>query len=106
MSLVPQNLYFYDQLPLFLAATTTNRRLLLIILSWAAWWGGRLGCETPWYCGPETERWVILLIYVPATAMALLGDDEMSWLRRRMGLEQPREAPPEGAAPRTSTSVL
>lgn len=82
MSLVPQNLYFYDQLPLLLAATTTTRRLLLVLLSWIAWLMAHAGCETPWYCGREAEPWVILLIYVPAAVMTLLGPGEVAWFRR------------------------
>lgn len=83
MSAVPQNLYFYDQLPLFLAATTVRRQIILITLAWMAWWVGRIGCETPFYCGPESERWVILLIFVPATIMALFEDRELSGLWTR-----------------------
>jgi len=84
MTVVPQNLYFYDQLPLFLAAATARRMLLLILLSWIAWWTGRIGCVTPRFCGPESELWVVLLMYVPATWMALFAPDEAPRLLRRM----------------------
>ena len=84
MTLVPQNLYFYDQLPLFLAATTVRRTLLLILLSWSAWWIGRIGCATPRYCGPESELWIILLMYLPATFMALLAPGEAKQLLQRI----------------------
>ena len=84
MSLVPQNLYFYDQVPLFLAATTVRRTILLLILSWCAWWGARIGCETPQFCGVEAEPWVILLMYVPATAMALFDKEDIARLKRRL----------------------
>lgn len=84
MSAVPQNMYFYDQLPLFLVATTAARRVLLVALSWVAWFGARIGCETPQYCGREAERWVILLVYVPAAMMVLLDRTSTRWLRERL----------------------
>jgi hypothetical protein len=83
MSLVPQNLYFYDQLPLFLAATTVRRTALLVVLSWVAWWVGRIGCETPQFCGPESEIWVILLLFVPATVLALFTPEDVQSIRTR-----------------------
>jgi hypothetical protein len=84
MTLVPQNLYFYDQLPLFLAATTVRRTLLLILLSWSAWWLGRIGCETPRYCGPESEIWIIVLMYIPAACMALFSAADVQRLLDRI----------------------
>jgi hypothetical protein len=84
MTVVPQNLHFYDQLPLLLAATTMRRLLLLIALSWCAWWVGRIGCETPRYCGPESEIWIILLMYVPAALMALFTPEEARMLLGRV----------------------
>jgi hypothetical protein len=84
MSMVPQNLYFYDQVPLFLAATTVRRTVVLVALSWAAWWLGKIGCETPQFCGAESELWVILLMYLPATFMALVSGEEWRSWRERM----------------------
>lgn len=80
MCLVPQNMYFYDQLPLFLAATTGRRTLLLTALSWLAWVGGHYDCATARYCGRESEPWVIALLYLPATAMALVEVDSATGL--------------------------
>ena len=88
MSMVPQNLYFYDQVPLFLAATTVRRTLLMVGLSWAAWWLGRVGCETPQFCGNESEVWVILLVYLPATLMALGTDAEWRAWVGRLGMRR------------------
>lgn len=85
MALVPQNLYFYDQLPLFLTATSGRRTLLLTVLSWVAWIGAHVGCATPVYCGREGETWVILLLYVPAAAMSVLDIETMNRWRERWG---------------------
>lgn len=68
---VPQNLYFYDQLPLGLCATTGRRAFVFAALGWCAWWLGQRGCATPTYCGSEAARWILWLLYVPAVVMAL-----------------------------------
>ena len=82
MALVPQNLYFYDQLPLWLVASNGRRTLALTTLSWIAWWGTARHCHGRNFCGPEAEPWVIGLIYLPAAAMVLLDRESIAWLKR------------------------
>jgi hypothetical protein len=74
MALVPQNLMFYDQLPLWLAATTPWRALALTASSWIGYGLMRTGCPDVLQCGALSEPWVIGFLYVPATVIALLPD--------------------------------
>lgn len=71
MSLVPQNLYFYDQLPLWLAARSGWAGAALTATSWLAFVAVRLSCDDPHFCGREAEPWVIALLYLPAVAIVL-----------------------------------
>lgn len=72
MSLVPQNLYFYDQLPLLLAARSGRAGAVLVASSWVAFAATRLSCRDPWFCGREAEPWVLGLIYLPAALIVVL----------------------------------
>lgn len=81
MALVPQNPYFYDQLPLWLVARTPTQALGLTVLSWVAWLGTKASCGGQPFCGPAAEPWVLGLLYVPAAALALLQDG--GWARAR-----------------------
>jgi len=86
MACVPQNLYFYDQLPLWLAARTGRDGFVLTVTSWLAFAGMRLNCTSELFCGKEAEPWVLGLIYLPATAIVLAGGDRgplRRWLDRR-----------------------
>jgi hypothetical protein len=71
MSLVPQNPYFYDQLPLFLAARGGRQVLVLTALAWVAWFATEWQCGGGRSCGPEARPWVLALMFIPATVMAL-----------------------------------
>jgi hypothetical protein len=71
MTLVPQNLDFYDQLPLFFAATTGVEMFGLTALSWIAWGGTRLQCSDAYFCGTQAAPWIIGLLYLPATLLVL-----------------------------------
>ena len=86
MSLVPQNLYFYDQLPLWLVATSGRTSLGLTLLSWIAWFGTQARCELGFYCGPEAVSWIIWLTFIPATALVLC--DSQSLNAARNGLKR------------------
>lgn len=86
MACVPQNLYFYDQLPLWLAARTGREGFILTVASWLAFAGMRLNCTSQLFCGKEAEPWVLGLIYLPATAIVLASGDWGTvgrWLDRR-----------------------
>ena len=91
MACVPQNLYFYDQLPLWLAARTGRDGFILTVASWLAFAGMRLNCTSELFCGKEAEPWVLGLIYLPATAIVLASGDRGAvgrWLARRTGAER------------------
>ena len=88
LSLVPQNIYFYDQLALWLIPWNALTTLVMSAASWIAALMTVQKCSAT-YCGPDAEPWVMLLIYVPATLLALLRPERP----RRRG-----EAAPEAAA--------
>jgi hypothetical protein len=96
MALVPQNLYFYDQLPLWFVARTGTSSLILTVASWVAWAGTRSHCPDPFFCGPQAEPWVISLIYLPATAIVLIDRESLTWIRnstdRLLGRERSDDA--------------
>jgi hypothetical protein len=97
MALVPQNMYFYDQLPLWLAARSGRATLLLTSLAWVAWVLAERRCGGRPFCGPEAEPWVIGLLYLPAAAMAILSDRGAPQPPARpneSGAQAPAETPP------------
>lgn len=71
MALVPQNLYFYDQLALWLVARNGRTALALTITSWLALLATRAQCGDRLFCGPEAELSILGLIYLPAAIIAL-----------------------------------
>jgi hypothetical protein len=71
MTCVPQNPFFYDQLPLWLVARTGRSMCALTVLSWLAYAGTRTVCHDPFFCGDESAPWVLWLVYVPAAALVL-----------------------------------
>lgn len=71
MACVPQNLYFYDQLPLWLVPRNGREAFAMSALSWVALGAANLTCHRAYFCGPEAEPWVIWLVYVPATLLVL-----------------------------------
>jgi hypothetical protein len=78
MALIPQNLYFYDQLPLWLAARNAREGLVLTFASWVAWAGMKVQCVDPHWCGPEAEPWILACVYLPAAAIVLFSKDAAS----------------------------
>jgi hypothetical protein len=96
MACVPQNLYFYDQLPLWLAARSGRASFALTVASWLAYAGTRLNCRSELFCGREAEPWVLGLIYLPATLL-VLADGDWRVLARR--LRRVVGAPSDSAAP-------
>jgi hypothetical protein len=79
MACVPQNPYFYDQLPLWLVAWNGRTAFLLTGLSWVAYAGAKAHCADLYFCGTEAEPWVQWLLYVPAAALVLARDREGRW---------------------------
>ena len=82
MACVPQNLYFYDQLPLWLAARSGRSAFALTVSSWIAVAGMRMNCRSELFCGAEAEPWVLGLVYLPATAIVLAEGDWRAVLAR------------------------
>lgn len=100
MALVPQNLYFYDQLPLWLVPWNALGTLTLSAGSWLAWAIAARDCPTN-FCGPSAAPWIIALLYLPATAMALLRPEAdgtpsplVVALRRRLASARTSRVPP------------
>jgi hypothetical protein len=94
MACVPQNPFFYDQLPLLLVARTGRSAAALAALTWVAYAATQATCADPFYCGPESEPWVVWLLYVPATALVLARGDRTGltrWLRS--GREEAPQVP-------------
>ena len=81
MSVVPQNLYFYDQLPLWLVARSGASAFVMTALSWIAWALTYRECGNAFFCGPEAERWIVLLLYLPATLLVLVDRESLAALR-------------------------
>ncbi|GLC26656.1 hypothetical protein [Roseisolibacter agri] len=71
LACVPQNLYFYDQLPLWLVPWNALGTLTLSAGSIVAWGIALRDCPTN-YCGPSSAPGIIALLYLPATVLALL----------------------------------
>lgn len=71
LACVPQNPYFYDQLPLWLVARSGRAAAALTALSWLAFAGTKSVCGDPHFCGDEAQPWVLWLLYVPATVLVL-----------------------------------
>ena len=71
MALMPQNLYFYDQLPLWLVPWNALGTLTLSAGSIVAWGIALRDCPTN-YCGPSSAPGIIALLYLPATVLALV----------------------------------
>ena len=80
MTLLPNTVWFYDELPLFLVPSSRREAIVLALASWVGWfaWLGDGGLQhvdaTILNAGP----WVVLSMYVPATVMVLLRANEGS----------------------------
>jgi hypothetical protein len=72
LACIPQNPYFYDQLPLALVARSGWSAFSLAALSWVGYAGTEATCLDPHFCGAESIPWVIWFVYAPVTAMVLL----------------------------------
>ena len=90
MVLVPQNLYWYDQLPLWLAARTGRSAFALTASSWMGWGLTALSCPVGRLCGPQAEPWVLTFLYLPATAIVLLDAEGLAALKRWWGAQRAR----------------
>lgn len=71
MACVPQALYFYDQLPLWLVPWNAIGTLVLTAGSWVAFHIAAADCPDVHYCGPSAAPWIVYLLYLPATLLVL-----------------------------------
>jgi hypothetical protein len=71
MACMPQVLYFYDQLPLWLIPWNALGTVALTAGSWIAWRIAEANCPDPYYCGPSAASWIVYLLYLPATVLVL-----------------------------------
>ncbi|MGZ8492327.1 MAG: hypothetical protein ACXWZS_09010 [Gemmatirosa sp.] len=94
LACVPQNPYFYDQLPLWLVARSGRAAVALTALSWIALAGAQATCTEPSYCGEAARPWVLWLLYVPATALVLARGQapRLAALRARLTSRTPTAA--------------
>ncbi|MDW8061001.1 MAG: hypothetical protein RMK01_13120 [Thermomicrobium sp.] len=104
LACVPQRLWFYDQLPLWLVARTWRESLLLTATSWVGYWGWRLSSESPVWNGSnpaDAPVWVVTSAYLVALAL-VLRPSLSRWASARRGWPQLRSAPaPTRMPPRT-----
>lgn len=84
MACVPQNVYFYDQLPLALVAWNGRSALALTALSWVAYAGMKAHCTDRFFCGPQAEPWVMWCVFLPAAVLVLLRDRWLAGQVRRV----------------------
>ena len=85
MACVPQLLFFYDQLPLWLLPRTPRQSLWLSLASalGAAGWAATLHKGEPWVLA--AAPWVLALVYLPALVIVLLQPHDgptPAWLHR------------------------
>jgi hypothetical protein len=74
LACMPQRLWFYDQLPLWLLCRTPQQGTMLAIASWIGYWGWRLSPgQYAWEgSSPATAPiWVVSFLYLPALALVL-----------------------------------
>ena len=86
MAIMPQRLWFYDQLPLWLMARSWREGLFLTVFSWIGYWGWRLTPGDAVWKGTSPEMatgWIIGCIYLPALAVAF-APPILAWWRQRV----------------------
>jgi hypothetical protein len=78
MALMPQRLYFYDQLPLLLIATNQRQQIVLVLATWAAFWATVfIGPTWGWPYPLPSEAvdgpagWIVLFLYGAALILVL-----------------------------------
>ena len=74
MACVPQNFYFYDQLPLMLVYRTRPQLIGAALVSWVAYFGRsflHLRATSPQAISAQLAPFAILGLYYPALAMVL-----------------------------------
>ena len=83
MACVPQSMILYETVPLFLVPRTLIECVALVVLSYAAQVGMVLSKSDLILGG----RWIVLLLYLPATIMVLRRPNRgpaTAWLERRV----------------------
>jgi hypothetical protein len=72
MAIVPQLLFFYDQLPLWLIPRTARQSATLSLTSWIAYEGWKVTTSGTTHMGlivAQAAIWVIVGIYLPALGL-------------------------------------
>jgi predicted membrane protein len=77
MALLPQSLWFYDQLVLWALPRNRHEGWLLTVLSWLAYglWRLNAGWAAPASGENNPGNYILFFIYLPALAMVLLPED-------------------------------
>jgi hypothetical protein len=92
LSLFPQLLFFYDQLPLWLIPPTLSTGLVYSALSWVAYFSWRFVGQDPRTGAvvKQPTHYILALIYLPALAMLLWEERSTlkKWLRIKPQLEE------------------
>jgi hypothetical protein len=96
MACVPQLLFFYDQLPLWLVPRSARQSLWLSLASavGAVGWAATLGPNA--YFVQAAAPWVMASVYLPALAIVLLQPHDgtaPAWLRRVFPFGRPALPP-------------
>jgi len=99
LPIVPQVMYFYDQLPLMLVARSGGAAFGFAALSWVAWLGAMRRCGGRVWCGDDAEPLIIALLYVPATLYVLIDRDTIRAARERIASLRHRRAVQGAASP-------
>ena len=96
MACVPQLLFFYDQLPLWLVPRSARQSLWLSLASavGVVGWAATLGPNA--YFVQAAAPWVMASVYLPALAIVLLQPHDgtaPAWLRRVFPFGRPALPP-------------
>jgi hypothetical protein len=77
LALMPQSLWFYDQLMLWLIPRSRGESWLLTLASWLAYglWRLQVGWDAPVNAARNPGLIILFFLYFPALAMVLLPDD-------------------------------
>jgi hypothetical protein len=77
LALMPQSLWFYDQLMLWLLPRSRGESWLLTISSWLAYglWRLQVGWDAPVNAARNPGLYILFFLYMPALAMVLFPQD-------------------------------
>lgn len=93
MAIIPQRLFFYDQLLLWLVIKSTRQSLYYALITWLGLLGWVL--TSPVDDVAAAAPWVVASMYLPATAMVLLNSREL-WEARLQAIRSKFRGPAAG----------